>query len=264
MMFWLSKSHYKSFLFFITTKKKQQKNWVITMRTPGDDEQLVLGLLFSENIISTIQDVSIIEYQAVSTNKNTYENTLLVVLKKNVVVNMDNHQRYLPISSACGICGHTSLKALKKIVPTVPLRNKCILSYELFSKMKKHIAEKQLTHILTGGTHSAAVFDYEGNLMSLYEDVGRHNALDKTVGSLLTHFTLPFHNKIVFLSGRISFELIQKTLIAGGRIIISRGPASSLAYEIAEEFDFTLIGFLQKDKMNVYNKGSNVFLNFAM
>ena len=261
-MFWLSKSRYKSFLFFITIKKKQQKNWAIAMRTPGDDKELVLGLLFSESIISTIQDISAIKYQTVSTNKNTYENTLLVVLKENVVVNMDT--RYLPISSACGICGQASLKALKKIVPPVSSRNECILSYEFFSKMKKKITEKQLTHILTGGTHSAAIFDYEGNLISLYEDVGRHNALDKAVGSLLTRSTLPFHNKIVFLSGRISFELIQKTLIAGGRIIISRGPASSLAYEIAEEFDFTLIGFLQKDKMNVYNKGSNVFLNFAM
>lgn len=235
--------------------KRTQKNVSITMRTPGDDPELALGFLFTEGIISSFREVkSVFQESECSSEK---QNQLTVQLQEGIFPNLGNSDRNFYTTSSCGVCGKSSIDSIKTVnsfcenqPPTfsVPVE----VLYELPSKLKA----VQEGFSQTGGIHASGLFDLEGNLLSFQEDVGRHNALDKLIGKALKDNILPLRNHILLLSGRASFELIQKAAMAGFKFVSAIGAPSSLAVELADEFGITLIGFLRDVQMNIYT-GSN-------
>ena len=234
-------------LAYSTDTGRMQKNIAITMRTPGNDEELAAGFLFTEGIIKNITAIQKIKQQSVD------ENRVLVTLQENIVPVLANASRNFYSTSSCGICGKASINAIR----TVSLYgdekdNICINSsilYHLQDKLKK----QQKIFEDTGGIHASALFDLNGNFIMLREDVGRHNALDKIIGAALLNKQLPLNNGILFLSGRAGFELVQKAAMAGIKIIAAVGAPSSLAVELAKETGITLIGFLRNDRFNIYS-----------
>ena len=234
-------------LAYSTDTGRMQKSIAVTMRTPGNDEELAAGFLFTEGIIKNITAIQKIKQQSVD------ENRVLVTLHENIVPVLANASRNFYSTSSCGICGKASINAIR----TVSLYgdekdNICINSsilYHLQDKLKK----QQKIFEDTGGIHASALFDLNGNFIMLREDVGRHNALDKIIGAALLNKQLPLNNGILFLSGRAGFELVQKAAMAGIKIIAAVGAPSSLAVELAKETGITLIGFLRNDRFNIYS-----------
>jgi FdhD protein len=217
----------------------------ITMRTPGDDEVLALGFLFAEGILRSPDDLALVK-------PCEGENTIRVELEDGVAVDLDRLQRYFYTSSSCGVCGKASLDALHvRGLEALPA------SHGEFSRaavvgVPDRLRASQATFDETGGLHAAAIFDSQGELVVVREDVGRHNAVDKVIGDLLTAGRLPAHDLGLMVSGRASFELMQKSLVAGIPLLAAVGAPSSLAVELAREFNVTLIGFLRGEKFNLY------------
>ncbi len=229
------------------------KNISVTMRTPGNDKDLALGFLFTENIISSIEEVDSVE---AFTNEL---NIIQVNLSKGVKPNLKNTDRNFYTTSSCGVCGKSSIESIKTVSPFRNLEcEKVELSPTLFYQFPLKLKKAQEDFSSTGGIHASGLFDFSGELISLREDVGRHNALDKLIGDALSQNWLPLNKNILLLSGRASFELIQKAVMAGITIIASIGAPSSLAVELAQENDITLIGFLKENRFNMYHLSKNV------
>lgn len=216
----------------------------ITMRTPGHDTELATGFLFTEGVIN--KQVDIQACQQVSPNH------VWVTLAKEVKLAMQSLERNFYTTSSCGVCGKASINAIKTTSTfTIEPLDRSFSSIDLFSLQDK-ILGAQTLFSKTGGIHAAALFRSTGELIALREDVGRHNALDKLIGHLLQEDGLPARNAILLLSGRASFELIQKASMAGIACVVAVGAPSSLAIELASEMGMTLIGFLKTDRYNVY------------
>jgi FdhD protein len=234
-----------------STSETEMKNVCVTMRTPGEDEELALGFLFAEKIIDRIDKVRHVLIEP------THPNTVTVQLVPGLVPELKKMQRNFYTTSSCGVCGKASIEALnissgKRIVNTHSMAAGIL--YGLGEKLQK----EQKVFESTGGLHAAALFDVEGNLLVLREDVGRHNALDKLVGYFVSKDALPLDNTILVLSGRASFELIQKAGAAGIKWVAAIGAPSSLAVETAEQFGITLIGFLRTNGFNIYTHPENI------
>lgn len=223
----------------------------ITMRTPGNDEELAVGFLFTEGIIKN-------KNQVVHTHISLAENKVLVQLNKNEKVNLQKAERNFYTTSSCGVCGKTSIDAIKTISAYNNITDKICVSATLFYQLENELRKQQALFQTTGGLHASALFDFEGNFISLREDVGRHNALDKLIGAAFQHDQLPLTNKILLLSGRASFELVQKATMAGIKIIAAVGAPSSLAVQLAEKTGITLIGFLRNECFNIYTGGERI------
>jgi FdhD protein len=227
---------------------EQTRDVAVTMRTPGDDERLALGFLYNEGIISSIADV-----RDVSGCDNR-PGALRVTLVEGVTPGEALDDRKFYATSSCGVCGKGSSDQIWRSLPdTFPFaRSDLRLDETVLLSLPRAASEHQALFQRTGGNHATALFDHGGNLLAIFEDVGRHNATDKLVGSwLLDDFERP-ELPTLFLSGRISFELVQKALRLGVEVIAAVGAPSSLAIEIAEHFDVTLIGFLRGNSYNVY------------
>jgi FdhD protein len=222
-----------------------QKTISITMRTPGNDEELAIGFLFTEGIIQNKNQIT-----------NTYisfvENKALITLNENENFNLQKTDRNFYTTSSCGVCGKTSIEAIKIISSYSNIADNIRIRSTLFYFLEKQLRKQQALFESTGGLHASALFDLEGNFISLREDVGRHNALDKLIGAAFLKDELPLTNKILLLSGRASFELIQKATMAGIKIVAAVGAPSSLAVQLAEEAGITLIGFLRNEGFNIY------------
>jgi FdhD protein len=228
-----------------TASGRITKNIAVTMRTPGDDEALAAGFLFTEGIISSRKQISHILHD------NNDENRIIVVLKDDEVPVLKNIQRNFYTTSSCGVCGKASMEAMK-VDPAFKRKiNFTIVSGVLYF-LQDELRRQQKIFESTGGLHAAALFNLDGDFIILKEDVGRHNALDKLIGVAMMNDELPLSNKILLLSGRASFELVQKAAMAGIKLIAAVGAPSSLAVELAEENDITLIGFLRPEKFNIY------------
>ena len=217
----------------------------ITMRTPGDDEDLALGFLFTEGILASLDDIAIVK-------PCSGDNTIRVELEAGVAVDLDRLQRHFYTSSSCGVCGKTSLDALRVQGLTRLVENDGLFSRAQIIAFPDLLRASQATFDETGGLHAAAAFDSQGELIVLREDVGRHNAVDKVIGVLLSEGRLPASDLGLMVSGRASFELLQKTLVAGMPLLAAVSAPSSLAVELAREFNVTLIGFLRGDNFNIY------------
>jgi FdhD protein len=231
---------------------REQKAIAVTMRTPGNDEELALGFLYSENVIQSKQDVLSIKPCINKESGEIEDNVLRVELSPDVKLNFQNLERNFYTTSSCGVCGKASIDSVdavcvNRVSSQITVKTEVI--YNLFGKLN----EKQLNFSLTGGIHATAIFDTHGQIKTLREDVGRHNAFDKIVGFSLLNRTLPLQTTIALLSGRASFELLQKAAMAGVSIVCAIGAPSNLAVELAESFNITLIGFLKEDQFNIYS-----------
>ncbi len=223
----------------------------VTMRTPGNDFELAAGFLFSEGIITSRSEIAGISYcvdPAVDAEQRY--NIVNVALAGSRSRPLERLERHFTMSSACGVCGKASIEALQTRAAHIddPLKVDLSLIAELPQKMR----DAQRVFASTGGLHAAALFDSAGHLMVLREDVGRHNALDKIVGWALLGEKLPLHGCILLVSGRASYELLQKSIVAGIPVVCAVSAPSSLAVNLAKEFGVTLLGFVRGRRANVY------------
>lgn len=235
-------------------------NVSVTMRTPGNDEDLALGFLFTEGIINSIGDIKGVSHSDMScTDKK--ENIIVVELMDHAVPNLGTSERNFYTTSSCGVCGKGSIQSIKTVSIYQNIeKSELNIHQEYLFGMGRKLKLGQLNFEASGGIHASGLFNLNADLLVLREDVGRHNALDKLIGHYFQQGELPLNDKILLLSGRASFELIQKAAMAGIRIVASIGAPSSLAVELAIEFDITLIGFLKENRFNIYHSGKNIVL----
>lgn len=222
----------------------------ITMRTPGEDSALALGFLFAEGVISSMSDVAHIEEISTGGRDKPFTAELRISLHSQVNVDLTSLQRHFFSTSSCGVCGRV-------VLDNLPGKKKNSINQQIapsiLHELPNLLRKSQTLFQHTGGIHAAAAFDFDGHLLTLGEDVGRHNALDKVIGKMLNSgLNTPFTEYIVLLSGRVSYELVQKAVMSGIPVIAAIGAPSSLAVEIAGRFGLTLIGFLREHRFNVY------------
>ncbi len=224
----------------------------ITMRTPGNDRELAVGFLYTEAIIRRPEDIASIETCGPPAPDSGNHNVIRVDLLPDVTVDLGKLQRHFYTTSSCGVCGKTSLDAIR-VALAQPFNNVDMrFSRAVLTTIPDRLRQAQHTFEETGGLHAAAAFNSQGDLSVTMEDVGRHNAVDKVVGSLLLNRELPANELGLMVSGRASFELMQKTLVAGMPLLAAVSAPSSLAVQLAVEFNMSLIGFLRGNTFNIY------------
>jgi FdhD protein len=222
----------------------------VTMRTPGHDDELVAGLLHSEGIIRDADDVDIIAHYRGPDGDPDLGNVMNVLLKGDPRVARERLRRSMVASSACGVCGKVTIDAIRASCP--PVTSDATVPSDLFHDIASAMGAGQSTFEKTGGLHAAGLFDTEGRLLVLREDIGRHNAVDKVIGHMLLARRLPLDQHILMVSGRASFEIMQKAWTARIPIVAAVSAPSSMAVQIALAADMTLIGFLRRGGFNVY------------
>jgi FdhD protein len=223
------------------------RNVSITMRTPGNDEELAAGFLFTEGIIQQRQAIQHISPVLPGMN------SVRVTLHPDIQPRLQQADRNFYTTSSCGVCGKASIDAIKTVSPFLSNSNDYLLIAEgMLHGLQASLLQQQAVFDSTGGLHASGLFTAEGELCMLREDVGRHNALDKLIGAALLQDLLPLDNKVLLLSGRASFELIQKAAMAGIKVVAAVGAPSSLAVELAQENNMTLVGFLRNHRFNIY------------
>ena len=236
---------------------RKQKTLAITMRTPGNDEELVLGFLYSENIINSKHDVLSVKPCVNKETRELEDNVIRVELTEGFEVDLERLNRNFYTTSSCGVCGKASIELIETICSN-QIPNTFKVSKDVILELSKKLKSDQLVFSVTGGIHATAVFDETGKLELIQEDVGRHNAFDKAVGKKLLENAIPLNKNIGLVSGRTSFELLQKAVMAGLPILCAIGAPSSLAVELAEEFNITLIGFLKENRFNIYSNPERI------
>jgi FdhD protein len=229
-----------------------QKTVAVTMRTPGHDFELAAGFLFSEHIVRARDDIRRMTYCVDPTVDAAQQyNIVNVELAGSALPEFAGLDRHFFTSSACGVCGKVSLEALRMRGCSAPPTGPAVTP-ELLESLPERLSGAQGLFQSTGGLHAAALFDPAGALITAREDVGRHNAMDKLIGWTLLEARLPLHGCIVMVSGRASYELLQKAVVAGAPVFCAVSAPSSLAVQVAREFGITLVGFLRGDRFNVY------------
>jgi FdhD protein len=219
----------------------------VTMRTPGDDDELAAGFLFSEALIRRRSDIA----RIAPGPKNKAGNVIDVLLKPDVRVDFQRLQRSVFVSSSCGLCGKASIDSVHQHFS--PIKSACRVAAEILLALPAKMRAAQQTFERTGGLHAAALFSVRGELVVLREDIGRHNAVDKVIGFGLLNGLLPFERHVLLVSGRASFEILQKALAARMPIVCAVSAPSSLAVEFARASGMTLAGFLRDDRLNIYS-----------
>ena len=247
----------------ISLKYKDEDNWItqnlsITMRTPGDDENLVRGFLFNEQIVQDIKDIDSIESYGKKVGQYNIQNKILATLNNSQNDNISKIKRDFLTNSSCGVCGKSSLDALEIIKKDKTSSVEPQISKEVIIESPNILKNNQSEFSKTGGIHASGLFSSNGQLIDLKEDVGRHNALDKLVGSILINGKLEPKNQFITCSGRLNFELVQKVLMTNIGIMIGVGAPTSLAIDLANKFDMTLIGFVKRDSFNIYTNNKKV------
>ena len=234
-------------------EQRQQRSISITMRTPGQDAELAAGFLLSEGIIRCSGDIETVRPAGSPTGPMMSHNVIQLELRSSVAVDLARLERHFYTTSSCGVCGKSSLEALEiQHAPTLH-EHEPRISRDTIYGLPDKLRQSQAVFDRTGGLHAAALFDAGGNLLALREDVGRHNAVDKLIGSQLWADRLPLSDKGILVSGRASFELMQKTLMAGIPMLVAVGAPSSLAVELAVRFKMTLLGFVRDGRFNIYS-----------
>ena len=234
---------------------RREKSISITMRTPGNDDELAAGFLFTEGILRSPEDVVSILPCGPRTGPHQGQNIIKVKLRDEAQISWPKLERHFYATSSCGVCGKASLDALEVqgLTPISPDGFRFLTSQ--IAQLSPRMREKQAVFDQTGGLHASALFNVQGDLMALREDVGRHNALDKLLGAQFLARSTPLSQVLLFLSGRASFELVQKAVVAGIPFIAAVGAPSSLAVELAKKFNVTLLGFVRDDRFNIYHGG---------
>jgi FdhD protein len=254
---------------------RKVKSISVTMRTPGHDFELMAGFLLTEGMVRDPGEISHIGYvvgrgpgaETLDDNDPVPSNLVLpyqpernivrIELAPDVSVSLANLERNFYTTSSCGICGKASLLALRTVCPPRSV-NRLRVAAELLYSLPEKLRTAQNVFERTGGLHASGLFDAEGNLHAIREDVGRHNAVDKLLGAEFLADRTPLRDRLLLLSGRASFELLQKALMGGISMVVSVGAPSSLAVQVAKEFDITLVGFLRNDHFNVYHGADRI------
>ena len=250
----------------ISIKYKKQNEWVtsslsITMRTPGHDEDLVRGFLFNEQIIQNLNEIESIESNGEKVGQYKIKNKILITLNNSKNINISKIKRDFLTNSSCGVCGKSSLDALEIIKKEKTFKDEPKLTKEIIIKSPSILRKNQSEFSKTGGIHASGLFSSDGKLISLREDVGRHNALDKLIGNALNQNQIDPKNQFITCSGRLNFELVQKVLTTNIGLMIGVGAPTSLAIDLANRFDMTLIGFVKEDSFNIYTNNQKVIVN---
>jgi FdhD protein len=227
--------------------RRRRHSVAVTMRTPGHDFELAAGFFLSEGIVAEREAIWRIAYCPEAEDRNIVD----VFLNPGVPFDPERFSRNVYTTSSCGVCGKTSIDLVRSVCPAPPVGRERI-AREVLTGLPETLRRAQPVFSRTGGLHAAGLFDAAGKLLLLHEDVGRHNALDKVIGRLLLDGALPASGRLLLVSGRASFELVQKALAAGIPVLAAVGAPSSLAVELARELGLTLIGFLRDSRFNVY------------
>ena len=247
----------------ISLKYKEKNKWIeqtlsITMRTPGNDDDLVRGFLFNEQIVKSINDIDSIESYGDKVGQYKIQNKILATLNNSENVNISKIKRDFLTNSSCGVCGKSSLDALEIIKTTKTNASEPKISKDVIIQSPDILREGQSEFSKTGGIHASGLFNSDGKLIALREDVGRHNALDKLIGCALEKNQFDPKDQFITCSGRLNFELVQKVLMTDIGIMIGVGAPTSLAIDLANKFDITLIGFVKRDSFNIYTNNKKV------
>jgi len=222
----------------------------VTMRTPGNDFELAAGFLFSEGVVSKRDDIASISYCVDPAVGEEQRYNIVTVELAGRMPPLERLERHFTVNSSCGVCGKASIAALQ--VRAQPITDQFQISYDFIAELPDKMRSAQRIFASTGGLHASALFDVAGTLLALREDVGRHNALDKIIGWALLNDRLPLHESVLLVSGRASYELLQKSVTAGIPIVCAISAPSSLAVETARAFNVTLCGFVRGTRCNVY------------
>lgn len=225
------------------------RDLAITMRTPGNDTELATGFLFTEGFVRQREDIANIECD---------RNRVVITPGSGLEIDSTGSDRNFYMTSSCGVCGKTSIEALENAGCTFLPRGVPAVAESLIRSLPGRLRESQAVFDRTGGLHAAGLFSTGGDLILLREDVGRHNAVDKLIGRALLDGRVPLHNYLLMVSGRTSFELVQKAVMAGIPMLAAVGAPSSLAVKTALRFGMTLIGFLRDDRFNVYSDAGRI------
>jgi len=236
---------------------KKNNNWIdnsisITMRTPKNDEDLIIGLLFGEGIINKISEIKKVELLGHKTGKFKLQNKIRVTLNNGENFDIKRLRRNFLTNSSCGVCGKASLDSLEIICKTKINKDNPKIKSSLIVRIPNLLKKKQSEFSKTGGIHASALFNQDGKVLVIREDVGRHNALDKVIGYSFKNSIFDTKNQFIACSGRLSFELVQKTFMANIGLLMGMGPPTSLAIDLARRFDITLIGFISSSGFNIY------------
>ena len=242
--------------------KWEDQNLSITMRTPGDDKDLVRGFLFNEQIVQNIKDIETIESYGEKVGQYNVQNKILATLNNSKNVNISKIKRDFLTNSSCGVCGKSSLDALEIIKKDKTDSDQPKITKQVIIHSPNILKTNQSEFSKTGGIHASGLFNSKGELINLREDVGRHNALDKLIGNALNNDQIRPKDQFITCSGRLNFELVQKVLMTNIGIMIGVGAPTSLAIDLANKFDMTLIGFVKKDSFNVYTNNKKVVVNY--
>jgi len=237
---------------YSTAEGRATRSISITMRTPGNDDELAAGFLFTEGIIRSGDDIRSIEACGPPAPDTGLRNVVRAELGADVDVELDRLERHFYTTSSCGVCGKASLDALRVTGVSAVERDEFTISRSVLTSLPDRLRDAQATFEETGGLHAAAAFESNGTLVTVMEDVGRHNAVDKVIGRLLLDGCLPAPDLGMLVSGRASFELAQKTLVAGMPLLAAVSAPSSLAVGLSREFGMTLVGFLRGPTFNIY------------
>jgi FdhD protein len=230
----------------------------ITMRTPGNDFELAAGFLFTEGILQGAHQVRDIRWSAAGKNPRQAGNSVTVELNPGIEVDLERLERHFYTTSSCGVCGKASIEALEmQGCPVLP-KDSPVVHPAVIHQLPEALRHEQAVFERTGGLHAAALFDPDGKLVLLREDVGRHNAVDKLIGAEMLAGHTPLDDTLLLVSGRASFELVQKALMAGIPILAAVGAPSSLAVETALRFHMTLLGFVRNARFNIYSGASRI------
>jgi len=245
---------------FKKNDKWETQNISITMRTPGNDEDLIRGFLFNEGIIENLNEIDSIEQKGDDVGDYNLKNTIEVTINSTKNLNIGKLKRNFLTNSSCGVCGKTSLDSIEVIK-----KDKLDLSFpsikeEIVMKSPKLLIDKQSEFAKTGGIHASALIKENGEVVATREDVGRHNALDKLIGHALNKKILNPQKQFIACSGRLNFELVQKGLMANVGFMAGVGAPTSLAIDLAKRFDMTLLGFVKEESFNIYSNIKRVII----
>ena len=230
------------------------------MRTPGDDEDLVTGFLFNERVIEKINHIENIQASGEPVGQYKLKNKIIVTINNSENIDIDKIKRNFLTNSSCGVCGKTSLESLEiikkdKIIKSIPKIN-----HEIIMKSPDILRQEQSEFSKTGGIHASGLFNADGRVIAVKEDVGRHNALDKLIGFVLKKELLDNSSQFLTCSGRLNFDLVQKALMANIGVLIGVGAPTSLAIDLANKFDMTLVGFVKEGSFNIYSNSERIII----
>ena len=245
---------------FQTNGNWQIENISITMRTPGNDEDLISGFLYNERIIENFSEIEIIEKKGSKVGDYNIKNKIVATINNTKNVDISKFKRNFLTNSSCGVCGKTSLDTIEvikkdKLDLSFPKINKAIIL-----KSPKLLMNEQSEFSKTGGIHASSLIDKNGNVIATREDVGRHNALDKLIGHVHKNKLIDNRSQFIACSGRLNFELVQKGLMSNIGLMAGVGAPTSLAIDLAKRFDMTLLGFVKEDSFNIYSNSSRVII----